>query len=185
MILNTFLHYLCFASAIFIYGIGATKLADYSKFTTKTVLFFIKLIVSVSITSVLSFLIANKILVKIGMLELFPLVCFFVYACINILTEALVRITIGADSAEFIISYLIVLLSVSEGINLLDTIIIAESCIAAFIIIKPLVSAFHHRLSSELILNEKYYCRLFLFIALIIFIISAWDSMWINPEVIK
>ncbi|MCR4953166.1 MAG: hypothetical protein K6A43_03745 [Treponema sp.] len=185
MILNTFLYYLCFASAVLFCGIGSTKIVEFSKFTATTLAFFVKLLLSLSITVILGWLVTNKILVPLDMVELYPMVCLFIYVCINTFTEVLVRITTGIDSAEFIVSFLIVLLTVSESLTILDVFIISGSCILSLLALLPLVYSFRSRITTEIGMKEKYYCRLFLFLALLIFIISAWDSMCINPEVIK
>ncbi|MCR4735802.1 MAG: hypothetical protein K5829_12455 [Treponema sp.] len=185
MILNTFLYYFCFASAVLIYGLGTTKIINFSNFTSKTLVFFIKLLLSVSVTVIISWLITNKILVPMDMVELYPMVCLFIYVCVNIFTEAIIRITVNLDSAEFIVSFLIVLLTVSESLTIADVFIISGSCILSILFLLPLIYSFRNRIMVEIGMQEKYYCRLFLFMALLIFIISSWDSMWINPEVIK
>lgn len=185
MILNTFLYYFCFASAVLFYGIGSTKLVDFSNFTAKTLAFFVKLILSLIITVIIGWIVTNKILVPLDMVELYPIVCLFIYVCINTFTEALVRITTGIDSAEFIVSFLIVLLTVSESLTIIDVLVISGSCIFSLLGLLPFIYAFRSRITTEIGMKEKYYCRLFLFLALMILIISAWDCMWINPEVIR
>ena len=185
MILNTLLYYLCFASEVLFYGISSTKLVEFSKFTANTLAFFVKLILSLGITVTAVWFVTNKILVPLDMVELYPMVCLLIYICINTFPEALVRLTTGIDSAEFIVSFLIVLLTVSESITIIDVLVISGSCILALLCLLPLVYSFRSRITTEIGMKEKYYCRLFLFLALLILLISSWDIMWINPEVIK
>lgn len=185
MILNTFLYYFCFASAVLVYGIGTTRLMDFSEFSSRILVFFVKLIFSLAVTVILSWLVTNKLLVPIDMLELYPMVCLFIYTCVSTFMEAIIRMTIGMDAAEFVISFLIVLLAVSESLSIAEVFVISGSCILSLMVLLPLVYAFRKRINIEVGLKEKYYCRLFLFFALIILIISSFDSMWFSPEVIK
>lgn len=183
MVLNTFLYYICFASVVLIYGIGSNKAIDinYSKLTN--LIFCAKIIISIFVSSIISWFVTKGILVPLKLTELFPLVSFLVYICINAFIEALIRLTTGKSATEFVFSYLVIILSVAESTSFVNTMLICASCICCFALVIPLVLAFKKRNSSTT--TEKYFCRMFLYIAIIIFVISVCDIMWINPEVIK
>ena len=117
------------------------------------------------------------------MAELYPLVCFLIYICIDAFLEALIRLTTGKSAAEFIFSYLVIILSVSEGFSALNVLVITTSCLCSFIFIMPLILAFKKRNSDTK--SDKLYCRLFLYLSLLILCLSAWDIAWINPEVFQ
>ena len=181
--LSTFLYYVCFASVILIHGIGTNKVVDlnYNKLTS--VIYCGKIIISILLSSMLSWFVTKGILVPLKLTELFPLVSFLIFICINAFLEALIRITTGKSATEFVFSYLVILLSVAESTSFLNTLVISASCICSFALTIPFILAFKTRNNG--ISTEKYFCRLFLFIAILIFVISAWDVMWFNPEVLQ
>ena len=183
MVLNTFLYYICFASVVLIYGIGINKAVDLNYSKIKSLIFCVKIILTIFISSILSWFATKGILVPLKLTELFPLLSFLIYVCINAFIEALIRLTTGKSATEFVFSYLVIILSVSESISFVNTVIICASCIITFAILIPLIMAFKKRNTGVDL--DKYYCRLFLYIAILILVISVFDVMWINPEVIK
>ena len=182
-VLTTFLYYVCFASVILIYGIGTNKVFDLNLSKIKSVTFCTKILLSILVSSILCWLITKSILVPLKMEELYPLVGFLVYICINAFLEALIRLTTGKSATEFVFSYLVIILSICESTSFVNTIIISLSCLSSFALTMPFIAAFKQRNND--VSNEKYFCRLFLYIAILIFVISVWDIMWINPEVIQ
>ena len=184
-LLSTFLYYTCFASTILFYGIGVNQIIDLNLFQTKTITYMIKVVISILLSTVFSWLLTSMILIPLHIVELFPVVCFFIYICVTTFMEALTRITTNKSTAEFIFSYLIVLLSVMESTSLLNTLVIAGSCLAALVLLCPFIYSFKARANDDNISKEKFYSRYLLFIAILIFIISVWDVIWLNPGVIK
>ena len=185
ILLYTFLYYFFFGSAVLLYGIGINKTTEINFFTKKDFFYILKVILSIIISSVLSYLFVDKILVPLESVELYPIVCLLIYLCITILLEAIVRLTTNKSSTEFIFSYLVVLLSVTESNNLVTTVIISLSCLVSMAVIIPLVYSFRKRNLENETEPEKYISRLFLFLMILLLIISVWDVMWFNPEVIK
>ena len=183
-VLNTFFYYTCFASAVLFYGIGTNKILDAEFSRLKNITYCVKIILSIIISSILGWFITKGILVPLKITELFPLVCFLVYICINTFLEALIRLTTGKSAAEFIFSYLVIILTISESSSILNSIIITLSCLCSFALTIPFIIAFRKR-NSDTTNSDKIFCRLFLYLALLILIVSAWDIMWINPEVFQ
>ena len=184
-LLSSFLYYTCFASTILFYGIGINQLIDLNLFKTKTITYMIKVIISILLSTVFSWLLTSMILIPLHIVELFPVVCFLIYTCITTFMEALTRITTNKSTSEFLFSYLIILLSVMESTSLLNTLVISGSCLAALVLLCPFIYSFKERSRDDNISKEKFYSRFLLFIAILIFIISVWDVIWLNPEVIK
>jgi len=183
--LNTFLYYTCFASAVLFYGLGINQITELNFINRKSVNYVIKIIISIVISVVLSWIVTQMILVPLKIVEIFPLVCFLIYVCITAFLESLIRITTSKSTSEFSLSYMIIILSISESNSILNTLVIAGSCITALIIMVPLTYVFKQRFSKDNVIKEKYFPRYLLFLAIIILIISVWDVMWLNPEVIK
>ena len=181
--LSTSLYYICFASVILIYGIGTNNVIELNSQKIKNLTFCIKVFISILISSMLSWFITKGILVPLKLAELFPLVSFLIFILINAFLEALVRITTNKSATEFVFSYLVIILSVSESTSFVNTVIICLSCILSVILLLPFIFAFKR--GNYKADTENYFCRLFLYIAILILIISVFDVLWFNPGVIK
>ena len=179
--ISTFLFYTFFASVILFVGIGTNKVIDLKLEKLKSFTYCSKIILSILFSSLTGWFVTKGILVPLKIAELFPLVCFLIYVCIDSFFEALIRLTTGKSAAEFIFSYLVILLSISEGFSVLNVLIISVSCLCSFISILPFIMAFKKRNSDTK--TDIIFCRLFLYLALLILAISVWDIAWINPEV--
>lgn len=179
--ISTFLFYTFFASVILFIGIGTNKVIDLNLDKLKSFTYCSKIILSILFSSLTGWFVTKGILVTLKIAELFPLVCFLIYVCIDSFFEALIRLTTGKSAAEFIFSYLVILLSISEGFSVLNVLIISVSCLCSFVGIIPFIMAFKKRNSDTK--SDIIFCRLFLYLALLILAISVWDIAWINPEV--
>ena len=106
--MTTFLYYSFFASVILFSGVGTNKILDLNLNKLKSVTYCLKIIISIMVSSILGWLITKGVLVPLKITELFPLVCFLIYICIDAFLEALIRLTTGKSAAEFIFSYLVI-----------------------------------------------------------------------------
>lgn len=186
MFIDTFLYYTLFASAVVIYGIGINTVAEIGIYKMNQVTYFFKVIVSIFSSAVLTWIVTTTILTPLKLIELYPLVAFLIFICLNAFLEGLIRLTTGISSSEFIVSYLVVLLSISESTSIVNTIIICASCLIAFAILVPFCFTFKDRVKTDgYIIDEKYYSLFFIFLGLLILLMSAWDVLWITPGVIK
>lgn len=184
--LNAFLYYTLFASAILIYGVGLNRIADISLNSLNDVTFLLKAIISIFSTSILSWVVTYYILQPIKLVELCPLVIFVIYVCVNTFLEALIRITTGKSSVEFVVTYLIILLSVVESYSVLNTIIICVSCMLAFVILIPFCITFKARITMNgQSIDKKYYSIFFIFLSMLILVVSVWDIIWFSAGVIR
>ncbi len=181
--LNTFLYYSFFSSVILFCGIGTNKILNFDLTKLKSITYCFKIIISIMISSVVGWFTTKGILVPLKIAELFPLVCFLIYICIDAFLEALIRLTTGKSAAEFIFSYLVIILAISEGFSVINILVITASCMCSFIGIVPFIMAFKKRNSDTK--SEIIFCRLFLYLALLIITLSVWDIAWINPEVFQ
>ena len=182
----TFLYYSLFSSVVLIYGIGLNKIAEIGIVKFKETIFYVKCAIAIISSSVISWLITYYILVPLKITELYPLVCFIVYAAISTFLGAIVRLTTGHKTTEFAISYLIIILSIAESSSLLFTLFISMCSLLSMLIIIPFSLTFRRRLCSNgRLLDEKYYSLYFLFLAVFILLLSVWDIVWLNPEVLK
>ena len=181
--LSTFLYYSFFASVILFSGIGTNKILNLDLNRLKSFTYCIKIIISIMLSTVVGWFITKGILGPLKIAELFPLVSFLVYICIDSFLEALIRITTGKSAAEFIFSYLVIILAISEGFSVVNILVITTSCLASFIGFVPFIMAFKKRNSDTK--TDIMFCRLFLYLALLILALSVWDIAWLNPEVFQ
>ena len=184
--LHTFLYYTFFSSVVLIYGIGLNKIAEIGIVKFKETIFYVKCAFTIISSSVISWLMTYYLLVPLKITELFPLVCFIVYACISTFLGSIVRLTTERITSEFAVSYLVVLLSIAESSSLLFTLFICLSSLLSMLIIIPFSLTFRRRVCSNgRLLDEKYYSLYFMFLAVLILILSVWDISWLNPGVIQ
>lgn len=184
--IDTFLYYTLFASAVLIYGIGLNSVAEIGIHRMNQVTYFTKAVLSIFVSSILSWIVVTTILVPLKIIEIYPLICFLIFICINVFIEGLIRLTTGVSTAEFLVSYLIVLLSISESTSIIYTMIICGSCFVALLILVPFAFTFKNRIQTDgYSIDEKYYSLFFIFLGLLILMMSSWDILWITPGVIK
>lgn len=184
--LQTFLYYTFFSSVVLIYGVGINTIAEFGISRKNDLMYFVKAILSIYCTGMLSWVIISKILVPLRMVELYPLITFIIFTSINSLLEGVVRIVSGKSSTEFIISYLIILLSLAESTSLVNVLIISCSSILCIIILVPLCLTFKSRvMANGKKINEHYYSLFFMFIAIVIMLVSVFDIVWMNPGVLR
>ena len=184
--ISTFLFYTFFASVILFIGIGTNKVIDLNLDKLKSFTYCSKIILSILFSSLTGWFVTKGILVPLKIAELFPLVCFLIYVCIDSFFEALIRLTTGKSAAEFIFSYLVILLSITESSSVLFTLFISICSLLSMLIIIPFSLTFRRRVCSNgRLLDEKYYSLYFIFLAVLILLLSVWDIVWLNPGVIK
>ena len=182
----TFLYYTLFSSVVLNYGIGLNKIAEIGIVKFKEPIFYIKCAISIVSSAVISWLITYYLLVPLSITELYPLICFIVFACISTFLDGIIRLTTGINTAEFAVSFLLILLSIEEGSSLLFTLFISLSGLISMLIIIPFSLTFRRRVCSNgRLLDEKYYSLYFFFLAVLILLLSVWDIAWLNPGAIQ
>ncbi len=186
MILNSFIFYIFFCSAVLIYGIGINRQTEASASGSNMILNAIKTYSCVVITVVITFLISKALLIPIGLAELFPLVSLLIFLSFSVFIEILINITAGRSVAEYAVSFLTILLSLNEGLTLVESIMISLGCLTSFYLLIPVLSAMLNRVETVRNLEELqkktivFFCMIVIMIALYSLNIS-----WLNPGVIK
>lgn len=182
----TLLYYSLFSSVVLIYGVGLNKIAEIGIAKFKETIFYVKCAIAIISSAVISWLITCYLLVPLKITELYPLVCFIVYAAISTFLGGIIRLTTGRTTSEFAVSYLVILLAISESSSLLFTVFISFCSLISMLVIIPFSLTFRRRVCSNgRLLDEKYYSLYFMFLAVIILILSVWDIVWLNPEVLQ
>lgn len=184
--IDTFLYYTLFSSIVLFYGIGLNQISIIGNELSRQIIFFIKTILSIFSTSILTYLVVAFILVPLELVEIFPVICLLIFIAFNSFAEGLVRLTTGTETTEYIISFLIVLISIFQSNSILDTMVICLSSICGILILIPFI----HVLRNRLIVFghsyfERYLCIFFIFLAVLLLLISVFDVSWLNVGVIK
>ena len=129
-----FFYYVFFASVVFVYGIGMNRAFMISEHPRKLFNGALKMFISVSSSTAISYLVADRILLRVHMTELYPLVAVLIFSSISIFIESVVRITTKKSTSEYTVSILSVLLGISEGATILEAVLISCFSICAFLI---------------------------------------------------
>lgn len=183
----TALHYFIFSSVILIYGIGLNNSIILCDSFSKLKLYFIKSILTVLSTVVLTWVIIQQFLIPLRITELYPIAAVLVFMAISIFLETMIRITTRSVTSDFCFSFLIVILSLNESISILDTITISIASLLSFIVLLPVLYTVRCKLDIAETAEHPENVKSLLLIALavIVTIISAGNVSWLTSGVLK
>lgn len=180
------LYYTIFSSAVLIYGVGLSRFVELPVTKFRSFLFYLKAMVSIIATSLLSWIVTKNIFMPLGILELFPFIAFLIFIGLNAFLEALIRITTGTSTVEFSVSFIIIILSIIESTSILDCLMICVSCFLSFVTVVPLCMVFKKRFCSNgTKISDSFFCVFLIFLSCIILLLSIWDIGWLNKGVLK
>ena len=134
LIVLEFFYYVFFASAVFVYGIGMNRAFMISEHPRKLFNGALKMFISVSSSTAISYLVASKVLLHVHLTEMYPLIAVLIFSAISIFIESVVRITTRKSASEYTVSILSVLLGIGEGASVLEAVLISCFSIFAFLI---------------------------------------------------
>ncbi len=184
--ISTMLYYIIYSSTVLIYGIGIERTAVLCRKKNNLFLIFIKMMISVISTAVISFWFINGILSEAGLYELYPLFVLLLFFAISIFTEAIIRITAKISACEFGISVVFTFLGITEATTISECILISASSIITFF----LGIFFLYAVNRRMELNEKKqeyeklgYILVSLAVVMVIFLF--WNVSWINTGAAK
>lgn len=182
----TFMYYIFFASAVFFYGIGLNDATIVCDSVHEIFMQLFKMLVSIVSTTLLCFLVETKLLIPLGLMEFIPLVALLFYYVISILLEALIRITSKKNTAEFNISYLIILLALYESSNIIDATVVSVASFISFAIILPVLYSIKKRIdivgNVELHGNKR--SLVLVSLAILATVLAVCNVSWLTPGVL-
>lgn len=186
MLLNSFVFYILFCSSVLIYGIGFNResvMCDYPKPVLFTA---IKSYACVIISFLICYSLNKSLLIPLGIVEIYPFIALLIYVIITVFFELLIQITTKKSAAEFAISFLTVLLSLNEGITIIDGILICAGALTCFYVLLPILYAAEKRmLSSQRSTLFKRKSLIFLCMVIIMIALYSFNISWLNTGVIK
>jgi len=101
-IVSTFLYYVIFSSSVLFYGIGLNQTVEIGHAKVEKFTSLLKVFISIYASSILSYLVTSKILVKLELVEIFPIVCLliFVLLLLSLILFIPIRYSIQAKTCE-------------------------------------------------------------------------------------
>ena len=164
-------YYMFFTTAVFVYGIGISRALMISEHPRKLFNDTLKMLISISSSSAISYIVTRELLLPVNLGELYPFVSVLVFSTISIFIESVVRITTRKSSAEYAVAILSVLLGVGEGTSVFESVLISCLCVFSFLfaifVLYMMRKKFSNRTGLVLI------C-----ISLILIALHFWDVSW-------
>lgn len=186
MILNSFFYYVLFCSSVLIYGIGFNRESVMCNFPRKVLFNAIKSYACVIVSFLLSFLINKSLLIPLEIIEIFPFFSLIIYIAITVFFEILIQVTTKKSSAEFAVSFLVLLLAVNEATSIVEGICICAGCLTAFYALIPILYALEKRMETSSA-NNMFKQKSLIFLSMVIIMVAfyAFNISWLNSGVIK
>lgn len=181
-----FFYYALYTSAVLIYGIGINRATIISEKPENYALLFVKMLITVISSAVLTYIIDLYLLIPVHLTELFPFVSVLIFSGVSVFIESIIRITSKTNAAELAVSLLTVILAVNESISLEQCVIISCFCTLSFYIFVPFLYAIQKRIEiTRPATDFRNSSLLIISIALIILSLVAWNVSWLNPGVFQ
>lgn len=181
MILRTIFYYVMYSSVFLLYGVGLSRLVLIRESFSTLLLTCIKTLLTTSASAALAYLIIRKLLVPMGLSELYPFAVVLIYLLISIFIEVFFSIGIGESMTELAIPLLILMLVLNESISLVQTVLAASICNTAFYVLVAIISTLRMRFDSFAPKRGlSVYTFLLISLAAVIIALCAWNVSWLT-----
>ncbi len=180
-LIMTILYYILASSAVLFYGIGINRTVSLHEDFSSVFLSCMKSLSTAAATTSVGCLVANWLLVPVGLSELYPFIVIIIFLIFTLLIEIFVGVGIKNAPLEFSVPLLSTLLGINEGISVGYAVIIACSCILSFYFLIIIFHSIKERInfySQES--GLKNYCIVLVSLAFTIIAISGWNISWFN-----
>ncbi|MCQ2241472.1 hypothetical protein [Treponema sp.] len=182
--ISTILYYVFFSSVVLVYGIGIERSVVLSKKQHDLMIKALKMMICVSSTSALSYMIVYWLLVPVDLTELYPFVVILFFLAISVFVEAIIRITAKISAVESGIALMFIFIGLTESNSFGECVFISVLCAAAFFMIIPFVIAITRR--NELNGRKQEYEKngfILISIVIVMFLLLSWNVTWLNKGV--
>ncbi|MGI5172082.1 hypothetical protein H0R92_00575 [Treponema sp. OMZ 840] len=186
MIIRSFFMYGILCIVPIIYGIGIKKLLYTNYSLNYLVLSGIKSACTAVSAILATWFLALNLLAPYSLAVLFPFFTVAISFLFSFIFDKIINICFKIKTEEFDIAFLSVILAVSEGFTLKQTLIIAVICVLSFYLLYPLLAAIRKRLritNTDPAFADN--IMIFLTLALISCGFYGWNLSWLNPEIFK
>lgn len=181
MILPTICQYLMYSSVFLLYGLGLNRLVSLRERFPSLLLACVKTLIAAVSTAALSYLVVQRLLVPLRLGELYPFVIVLVYACISIVTEVFISVGMSDSVTELTVPLLSLVLALSEGTGMVQTVVIVCVCVTGFYLLAAVVCALRMRFDSFAPENgSAIYVLLLVSLAVITVALCSWNVSWLS-----
>lgn len=184
--LSVLFYYISYASIVLVYGIGMERAVFLSGNKGPLFIKAMKMLITASSVSALSYLFVNLLLVPNELSELYPFAVLLIFIPVSVFIEAIVRITTKTSAVEFSISILFIFIGLTESASLAECVFIVCVCVVSFFIFIPLFHSLCRKFDlyggrSEVSRNSFVLAS----IAIIMLILLCWNVAWMNKGVFQ
>ena len=183
---SKFFYYIFYSSAVMVYGIGLSKSTFESRSLENMKARYIKALIVVTSTAILTWLFTKGVLVPANCAELYPLFCIFIFVIFSVFSETLLRLTSQIFTSDFSVSLLCTVLAINESMTVVDTVIISVCSLSAFFLYTIVMQAIRKRMQFSSPSHEIEGRGLLLMgIAVLLLAMLAWNVTWFNSGVMQ
>lgn len=184
MILQTILMYLLICSAPLIYGVGIKNLVDVSEKPDANLALYLKSVLCVGISILLTWFITSILLIPYNLSMLFPFFALLISSIFSILLQQVFYSLLKVETAEFSVTFFSVLLAISDGTSLLHSFLIGVTTVTSFYILVFLLFSIRKKSRFVKVAPDFNTGSLILVaMACIILALYGWNVSWLNTEV--
>jgi hypothetical protein len=140
----------------------------------------------VTISSVISYLLLENFFTALDLVDFYPFLSLLIYIIISFLFDFIFKISTKKVYSDFCISFLYVLITVSESISIFDCFYIPLCCVLSFMILLLLVTVVIKRMENISFKSDFYkIVVIMIIIAIIAISLLSWNISWFNKDVFK
>ena len=181
LIIDTFLFYVLFTSAVLIYGGGLLSVTEKSLPKETFAINIMESLSCVSATVALTFLITHFLLLPLGIADLYPLVALLIFVAMGVFFELIVQVTARKSGADFAFPYLVIILSLSEGGDIVICLITSVASLVSYYVLALILRALNKR-NAMIRGNDAFKQRLRTFTCMVVLIFALYslNISWLN-----
>lgn len=178
---ETFFLYIIISSTTLVYGIGLKKLFCFTDKPQHLIVHFLKSLFCIVTSISLTWLITNYLLAPFDMSIVYPFFAVLFSVSFGLLFQRYIFSSLKIDTAEFMLTFLSIILAVGEGSSYVYTLLIGISSCLSYYILIPFLFAIYQRIQNLRPNHELTTIALiFISLAFIIFALYSWNVSWLN-----
>ncbi len=183
MIFQTVFMYIIISSVCLIYGIGIKELLEAPGEITKIGLSYIKILLTVIITMLLIWIPVRFVFIQYNFEIVFPLITLIFLVSLSALLQHLWPNMFQTNSRDITLSFFSVFLAVSEGITLIESLILGFVTVSAFYLLLFLMYCVNRK-NSSVVISPRFNTTALMLITLACLILAlyGWNVSWLRDR---
>lgn len=180
-VLSAVFYYIFFGSVILYYGIGVNRLLAYQSDSKGVLISFAKVLLAVLLNVSVDYVFVKYALVPLKMTVLYPVFAIALFSVTIVFVRRLFDSGVFEISQEFLVPFLVIILSLSECTGFLSAVVIASSCVFAFYVFLYLVSSLKLRFHSyDREEGLKPFSLILISLSVVFIAFYAWNCSWLT-----